>query len=145
MKIYLITVVFFFTFILQLSGQTYSLEKNSEIPPEIEMFLKKHFAKYITEKFKYDPKDGECKVKYSNGYKVEFDKNGNWTEIKSSYEPLPKSIIDLLPKNALQYISRNYPRKMILGIKYKSSRYKVSLLNAPDLLFDKNGRFLEKD
>lgn len=145
MKVNLLLIISLLIFIFQPSVYAGNNIKKHRIPPRIEVFLKIHFAKYEIEKLKYDAEDKECKVKYTNGYKIEFDKNGNWVEIGSDYQPLPKSVIELLPRNALLYISRNYRRKIILKIKRKSFGYKVKLLDASDLLFDKNGHFLKKD
>jgi len=145
MKNNLIIITLLLTNVIGLSGYPVNRIQDNKTPVKVEMFLKKHFAKYEIDKLKHDAKDGKCKVKYTNGYKIEFDGNSNWIEIESSYQPLPKSIIDLLPQKALSYISQNYPRKIILKIKRKSKGYKVVLLEAPNLLFDKNGHFLEKD
>lgn len=144
MKINLIIIISLLALISQ-SPIYAGNNKKYELPPKVETFLNIHFTKNEIKESKYDPKDRVCKVKYTNGYKVEFDKNGDWIEIGTGYQPLPKSVIDLLPRKALLYISQNYPRKVILKITRKSYGYKINLLEAPDLLFDKNGLFLEKD
>jgi len=136
-------LIILFSLSIIILSPTYSNEKSDyDIPPKIETFLKQHFSKYKLEKLNYN--NGECDVKYTNGYKIKFDKNNDWTEIESNNQPLPKTIIDLLPQNALLYISQNYSRKIILKIKREPYVYQVKFLEAPDLFFDKEGRFIRK-
>lgn len=141
MKIRLMLIVLLVVNIMTLSG---SESTNEVLPIKIQTFLNQHFKKYEIKELEYEENEG-CKVKYTNGYKVKFDKNENWEEIESSYQPLPKSIIDLLPKNALTHISERYPRKVILKIKRKSYGYKVKFIGVSDLSFDKNGNLTDKD
>lgn len=115
------------------------------LPKKIQVFLDKHFSKFKIEKLKYDAKDGDCKVKYTNGIKIEFGQNGNWEEVESDYIPLPKSIIDILPHPAISFIAKKYPNKPIKKIKHKSDGYKVKLDGSLDILFDSKGNVLKID
>ncbi len=125
---------------MHLSAYAGKEKSEYDTPPKIEVFLKRHFSKYKLEKLMYDTRDGECKVKYTNGYKIEFDKNNEWREIETSNQP----IINLLPNNALLYISQNYSRKVILKIKRTTRGYQVKFLEASDLSFDKKGNIIKK-
>ncbi len=139
MKIYL---VLFLSVILSLN--VFSMYQYQEgIPPKIQNFLDKHFGAYEIEKLKYDAEGGECKVKYKNGIEVEFGKGGNWEEIESDYIPLPKSIIDILPMSAIDFIAKKYPRKPIIKIERKSSGYKVKLERSVTLIFDNKGSVIK--
>lgn len=113
------------------------------VPPKIQIFLDKHFSKYEIEKLKYDAKDGECKVKYKNGIKIEFNHNGDWEQIESEYAPLPKSIIDILPAPAIAFIAGKYPHKHIIKIKHQSREYKVKLEDSLELKFDLQGHLIK--
>lgn len=113
------------------------------VPAPIRSFINKHFKDMEMEKIKYDEKDGEAKVKFRNGYEVEFDSNNNWVKIETDYHPLPKSIIDLLPAGIMKYIAHNYPNRTITEIKRKHDDYKIELADSPTLLFDKSGTFIK--
>lgn len=117
----------------------------SALPKKIEIFLDKHFHKYEIKEAQYDSKEGKCKVKYTNGIKVEFDHNADWKAIQSDYVPLPKSIIDLLPHSATDFIAKQYPRKPILKIKHKADQYKVKLEGSIELVFNHQGKLIMID
>ncbi len=119
--------------------------RQAGLPDKIQGFLNKHFGNYEIEKLKYDAEDGECKVKYKNGIKIKFDRNGDWEQIERDYFPLPKSIIDILPASTIQYIAKKYPRKPIVEIKRKSYGYRLKLENSLELKFDHYGNILKID
>lgn len=140
MKTYWILLLLLFSYTINLEAST-SYTYQDHLPEKIQVFLNKHFSKFKIEKLKYN--DGECKVKYTNGIKIEFDHNGNWKEIESDYIPLPKSIIDILPISAINYIAKRYPRDPIKKIKRKSDTYKVKLDGSNDLVFDRKGNIIK--
>ena len=117
----------------------------SSLPKKIETFLDQHFYKYDIKELKYDSKDGKCKVKYTNGIKIEFDNNAEWKEIESDYVPLPKSIIDILPRTTIDFIAKKYPRRAVVKMKRKSGEYKIKLEGSLELVFDSKGRLVEVD
>ena len=103
------------------------------LPEKVEVFLDRHFKC-----------DKECKVKFKNGYEVEFDRAGNWVEIESDYHPLPKSIIDILPSGAVRYIAKTYPNRPITKIKRKSrGEIKIELSDIGSILFDSRGNLIK--
>ncbi|MDH6311129.1 hypothetical protein M2451_004002 [Dysgonomonas sp. PFB1-18] len=144
MKLYWVSFLLFFYCSLNVCAYS-SVIYQEKVPRKIQVFLDKHFSKYEIEKLKYEAKGGDCKVKYTNGIKVKFDHNGDWEEVESDYTPLPKSIIDILPHPAIDFIARNYPRRPILKIKRKSDRYEVELDRSLDIEFDNRGNILKVD
>lgn len=115
------------------------------LPPKAILFLDTHFSGIQIKKIKYERDDQEYEVELRSGHEVEFDGNGDWTEIEGEYSPLPKSVIDLMPTKIAIYISRNYPRRPIVQIKRKKYGYRVDLSNSAELMFNHNGDFLGKD
>ncbi|MDR2949794.1 MAG: PepSY-like domain-containing protein [Dysgonomonas sp.] len=115
---------------------------SASLPDKIQNFLDKHFINNEIEKLKYDEKEEEYKIKYKNGIKIEFDRNG-WVEIESGYTPLPKSIIDILPTPTIDFIAKKYPRKPIVKIKRKPDGFKVKLEGSIELKFDRRGNILK--
>lgn len=80
----------------------------------------------------------------ASNVKIEFDQNGDWTEIESFTDgiPIPDEIMKMLPIAIEQYINLNYPGIGIEEIEKKAYGYKVELINGKELLFDKNGDIL---
>lgn len=135
---------FLFCLITNLSVAV-SENQQSYIPKEISRFLDYHFDIYELDKIEYDADDNECEVKYKCGFQIEFE-GGRWTSIKTKYQPLPKSVIDLLPIQAIRFISQKYPHKPVVKIKYKSKgTYQIALSDDTELIFDSEGRFIKKD
>lgn len=88
-------------------------------------------------------KDGhEYEVKFTNGYDVEFDRNGNWESVDCQMSPVPEGIV---PTPIVNYVQTTYPQNFIVSISIDHNKYDVELNNALDLEFDKNGNFLRID
>ncbi|MBR5972956.1 MAG: PepSY-like domain-containing protein [Paludibacteraceae bacterium] len=88
--------------------------------------------------------DGDYNIRLEENTEIEFDRKGNWFEIKiSKSQRLPESVLNLLPKKLNQYIEKNYPEQYIRRIEKKSYGYRVKL-NKPnnvELSFTKAGDF----
>ena len=142
MRIYLVLSILLLNCVAKVDASS-PLQQRNNIPERIQLFLDKHFSQYEIDKLNYDAKDGECKVKYKNGIKIQFNENGDWEEIESDYTPLPKSIIDILPRPTIIYIAKNYPQKAIVKVKHKSYGYKVKLADAQELNFNQAGNLIK--
>lgn len=80
------------------------------------------------------------RVNLDNGTKMQFSLDGNWTSINSKASDAYVSI-DLLPKEARDYITTNYPTAKIKAVKFKKDFYKVTLNNGEVLKFAKTYGF----
>ena len=85
----------------------------NQLPAKAQTFLNTYFkdhkvalAKQETELF-YKSYD----VVFTNGEKVEFDKAGEWTEVKCQQSEVPAQII---PEAIRTYVKTNYPDVKIL-------------------------------
>lgn len=136
----LLIVISFICFVISSGAQT----KGLHLPEQAVQFINTHFPDNKIVKIEFEDDENEYEVKLSNGYEIEFDLKGEWTEIESDYNPLPKSIIDLLPTDALTYIATKYPRRAIIKIERHNTDYEVELSNSKELIFNKNGKFLHK-
>lgn len=139
----LLLIIFLFSLFSSVEAQHPQPKEN--IPEKALQFLEKHFKNYVIYRAKYDKKSGEWEIKLQSGHEIEFDYNGNWFEIDGETNPLPKSIIDLLPVDIMNYIAKNYPRRAILKIERESYGYEIELSNSVELQFSKNGKFLKED
>jgi len=77
-------------------------------------------------------------VYLKNGVKIEFNQNGEVTEIEGS-NALPDGVI---PSALLHYVNNNYASEFIKEWKQERTKQKVKLSNGIELEFDKNGNFL---
>lgn len=81
-------------------------------------------------------------VKLNNGIEIEFDSNGNWTEVDAELTSVPKQII---PANILAYVKKSFPNNEIVQISKDSRKIEVELTNGLDLIFTKKGEFVRID
>ena len=81
-------------------------------------------------------------VSLANGFEIDFDANGNWTEIDGGTQAIPTSLI---PEKINTYIAANYPNLFIVQIKNEKTKYDVELSNGLDLVFTSGGDFVRID
>ena len=111
-----------------------------KLPQVAQQFIKTHFStiNVATIMQDYDSYD----VIFSNGYKIEFDRKGNWEEVDCGTDAVPTAII---PANINNYVSKSFTENFIVDITKDRRKYNVELNNDIDLEFDKEGNFLRFD
>lgn len=116
----------------------------NQLPASSQQYLKKYFAsdKVAYAKVDQDWLDKDYKVIFTNGNKVEFDKQGQWKEVDCKYTQLPAGIV---PKAIADYVQSNYPNVKMLKIERDSRSYEVKLDNRLELKFDLQFRLTEID
>ena len=136
---------------LCISGYSYADHHEKEVsmqdlPQGVQQFIYSHFTGVSVSKACVKEK-GVHKVMLTQGYEVEFDRNGNWKEIENDlHAALPASVVGLLPQTAVDYMNRNYPNAAVYSIDREHNGYEVKLHadRMVELHFDKNGNFLRK-
>lgn len=73
-------------------------------------------------------------VVFTNGDKVEFDSNGNWTDIQCNHSHVPAALV---PQGIKDYLKRNYADTTIKEIEKSGSKYEVKLSNGLEITFNK--------
>lgn len=81
-------------------------------------------------------------VIFTNGEKLEFDRSGDWTEVKCPKSEGPAAII---PKAIRSYVKENYPNEKILQIERKGKEYEIKLSNHWEITFDNKYRVIDID
>lgn len=116
----------------------------NQLPAKAQTFLNTYFkdhkvalAKQETELF-YKSYD----VVFTNGEKVEFDKAGEWTEVKCQQNEVPAQII---PEAIRTYVKTNYPDTKIVQIEKDKKEYEVKLSNRWEIKFDSKMRVIDID
>lgn len=121
----------------------------TQLPAVAQQFIKKHFS---DKQFSYATKDtdlfdGEYKVVFADGDKVEFDSKGNWNDVecRQSAEGVPAAII---PASIQKYLTQHYKTAKVVDIEYDKefrSMYEVKLNTGLELKFDKQGTLVGID
>lgn len=126
---------------------TSTIISTTQLPTSSQTFLKTHFSGVGVTKVEKDntpDSDGTVyEVDLANGFEVNFDVNGNWTDVTSeSGATLPSSVVSLLPVNITKFLAANYPNARVTEMEVKSYGYQVEIDNNTELRFDKNGGYL---
>ena len=118
--------------------------KVNQMPQEAQQFIKTHFAdqRIAMAKVESDWFDKNYDVIFTNGDKVEFDKQGNWKEVDCKYGSVPMGII---PTPVRKYVAEQYPGAGILKLERDKKGYEVKLSTKLKLKFDLNFNLTEVD
>lgn len=91
--------------------------------------------------------DGDIEVCLDDKTEIEFDRRGNWDNIKSKKKALPEGFLKQLPKAMTKYLAQHYPDQFIRKIEKKSYGYHVKLSKPNDieLSFTKSGILINEE
>ena len=78
----------------------------------------------------------------TDGTSVEFNREGEWKEVKSFQQNIPDTLI---PAEVKQYVSQNYPSQKIMAVERGKRKVSVDLANGLELEFDLNGNLIDID
>lgn len=114
-----------------------------QLPTKAQTFITTYFKgkKVALAKQDSDLFSKSYDVIFTNGEKVEFDKSGEWTEVKC------KSAISsqIIPAAIRTYVKTNYPDASIIQIERKRNEYEVKLSNRWEITFDSQMRVIDID
>lgn len=75
---------------------------------------------------------------FANGLKIEFDSDGDWTDMLSDKKGLPQNLV---PENVWLYVKEYYASTNVMEIeKKRKSVLRVLLSNRKEIFFDSEGR-----
>lgn len=116
----------------------------SQLPQTAQQVLKKDFSKMKIALAKMESGifDTSYDIIFTNGDKVEFDRNGNWTELKCKYSQVP---VRLIPAAINSYVKKNYPSTKVLEIERDRNEYDVKLSNGIEITFNKKFQVIDID
>lgn len=116
-----------------------------ELPQEAQTFVSTHFAdKQVASVLRdNDLFDQDYEVLFSDGASVDFDKNGNWTDVEDrDADGVPSLIV---PDAISTYCVSNFAGQLILQISKDKKGYEIELSNSLELDFDKDGNLVGAD
>lgn len=117
----------------------------NELPQVSRTFLNNYFNGNKVSHIKID-KDflivDSYDVILTDGTKIEFNRDGEWKEVKSFQQNIPDALI---PREVRQYVSQNYPGQKIMTVERGKRKVSVDLANGLELKFDLNGNLIDID
>ena len=117
----------------------------NQLPAAAQQVIKKHFAKkgVALAKMESGLFEKSYDVIFTNGDKVEFDRNGKWTELDCSRSAVPSALV---PGAIRNHVARTYPGVKILKIeKEDKGGYEVKLSNRVELTFNGKLQLIDID
>ncbi|MDE6483283.1 MAG: PepSY-like domain-containing protein [Rikenellaceae bacterium] len=106
-----------------------------QLPVASQNFIKQHFAdrKVALVKEETDFFVKSYEVTFADLCKIEFDSEGQWTDIECKQGYVPTSAV---PAHINDYVKANYPDRKIKSIERERRGYEVDLTGNVDLKFD---------
>lgn len=116
----------------------------AELPQAAQQFIAANFpgskVAIVTEDS--DLLEKSYEVTFSTADRVEFDRQGEWTEIKCKNSEVPAAVV---PAQISQFVAATYPGAKILTIERDRHRYEVGLSNGWEVKFDTNFNVIDID
>lgn len=119
----------------------------TELPAAAQYLLQTYYPSAEISNIKIDSRvlvGKDYDVTLADGTEIEFDSNGNITEIESKSGKIPDGLVmDPIRK----YVAENYPQTDIIAysVDHRSYDYDVELSSGVDLEFDRHGNFKKVD
>lgn len=106
-----------------------------DLPSEARSFIENYFPSADILSIVQEKEDGrkEYQVKLSNGTDMEFDEDGEWTNIECYFSPLPTGI---LPANVITKVEELHPEAYINGVEKELGGYVVEVTDAVGIDWD---------
>lgn len=114
------------------------------LPETAQTFIKQYFpdANIAFVKMEKEFLDTSYDVVFINGDKVEFDRKGNWKEVRCRRLTVPQEII---PPKILEFVKNNYPDAKVIQIEKDRYEYEVKLSTFWELTFDLDFNLIDID
>lgn len=115
-----------------------------ELPAKAKSFISSHFAGEEVSHIILD-KDIVCNdytVSFLSGTKLEFNGNGEWTEIDCGKASVPQAFI---PQQIVAYVEKNHPGRTITEIKREHGHTEIKLNGGFELTFNSRYRVVDVD
>lgn len=106
-----------------------------DLPSEARSFIENYFPSADILSIVQEKEDGrkEYQVKLSDGTDMEFDEDGEWTNIECYFIPLPTGI---LPANVITKVEELHPEAYINGVEKELGGYVVEVTDAGGIDWD---------
>jgi hypothetical protein len=107
----------------------------NELPARAKEIIDQHFAdsRVSLATVEREVFNTSYEVFFTDGNKIEFDKNGEWKEINCKFSRVPETII---PEQITTFVTKNHEGRYIKEIDKDKHDYEVKLDNGLELKFD---------
>lgn len=115
-----------------------------KLPAKAQTFIKQNFPteKVAFTKMEKGFLDTSYDVVFVNGNGVEFDKNGEWTELDCKRSSVPTKAV---PAQITKFVKEGHPNATILKLERDRYTYEVKLSNFWEIKFDKQFNVIDMD
>ncbi len=120
-------------------------QDTKRLPMAARNFINQYFAKQQVSRIKIETGMLGAKkyeVSLANRTEIDFDGNGNWTEVDCDKTAVPEALV---PVSVREYVKRNFPQEVIVKIERERSGMEVELGNDYSLKFNSKGKFVSMD
>lgn len=117
----------------------------NRLPAHSREFIRQHFQGANISHIKIESSLFGIKsydVILTNGFDLEFDKQGEWTEVDGQHSSVPAKII---PAAISDYQKKHFPKQQIISIEKNTKGYDVKLSNGLEIKFDPKFNFIRYD
>ena len=109
----------------------------NQLPKKAQDFISANFA---NDPVVYAEQDrNSFKAELQSGVEIDFDRNGDWTDVGSERTPLPTKFI---PANIMKAVEGKYPQVPVLEISKEYLSYKLKLGNNREVYVDNSGKIV---
>lgn len=115
-----------------------------KMPLQAQEFINKYFPGKTIAVAKQEGRlvEKNYDVIFIDGNKLEFDRNGVWTNVDCEYSSVPEGIV---PAPVAGYVEKKFPGVKIRQIEKENRFFEVELENGVDLKFNKNFELVDMD
>lgn len=116
----------------------------NQLPAAAQTLLKKHFSgkKVALAKMESDMLGKSYEVIFTNGDKVEFDRNGKWTDLSCKKGAVPSALV---PAAISRYVKAHYKGARVVELERERKGYGLELSNGVELDFNNKFQLTEFD
>ena len=137
--------LFCFTILIMLTAcDKEEIISTERLPEPAQEFIQKYFSNNNILQVKYE-KDGREKrynVLFNSGDRIEFYKNGEWTNIECIASEVPTGLI---PQAINNFVQNHHPDKKITKIEKEKRYIEIQLSNDIEIRFNKSYIFIGYD
>ncbi len=127
-----------------IAGEVITRDAN-QLPLNARNFINQYFSKPQISRIKIDTNvlgSKKYEVLLTDRTEIDFDSNGNWTEVDCKKAAVPGALV---PVSVKEYVKTNFPREIITKIDRGGSGMEVELANDYSLKFNSKGKFVKMD
>ena len=127
-----------------IAGEVITRDAN-QLPLNARNFINQYFSKPQISRIKIDTNvlgSKKYEVLLTDRTEIDFDSNGNWTEVDCKKAAVPGALV---PVSVKEYVKTNFPREIITKIDRGGSGMEFELANDYSLKFNSKGKFVKMD